>query len=425
VIDRDALLRALGRRGVAAWSLAERRQELATADHRGDRRHQRLARWGLVLHVDTPRGRGVASLDLGDRDLDVELLVDELVARAAANPGPPWTVPALAAPARVDLLDPALAHGAHVALVDVAAELADVAHLAAPAGITVEARAQALREEVTVETHGGLRVAWRAATLDVELRLRDASHSLVVRRAARRRADLDLAAALALAIEDLGHAANAGAPVAGRATLVLDLEAMLGGGPLGVWRALVDQADAVRERRGLTRVHRDQPIAPGADHLAEPLTIHSDGARPFGLDGAPVADDGAAVRAFALVDAGRGGELGLSIREAALRGRAPNGGVRNLLVAPGTWSGDDLGPRTIEVRRLAALEIAPETGAATLTLDLAIERAAGAIRPFRGGVVHLDLIAALARAARHRDLVTRGPYRGPRAIRLDDLELHD
>jgi hypothetical protein len=99
--------------------------------------------------------------------------------------------------------------------------------------------------------------------------------------------------------------------------------------------------------------------------------------------------------------------------------------VRNLLVAPGTWSGDDLGPRTIEVRRLAALEIAPETGAATLTLDLAIERAAGAIRPFRGGVVHLDLIAALARAARHRDLVTRGPYRGPRAIRLDDLELHD
>jgi hypothetical protein len=424
VITRDDLLRALTGRRIAAWSICHRRARATIADHLGARRRELGSRWALAVHVDTPRGRGTATLDVSDRDVDVELLVDELVTRAAAHPGRPWLTPPTAAPARVDLVDADLGQAplddlAHGPLDDLARALAASPR---PGALTI-ARAQL--EDIAVETHGGLRVRWRAATLDAELTLRRGDHTLTLRRAARRRADLerDLAAALATADIDLDLAAapTIGGPVPGRAALLLPIDAMLAGDPrgLGVWAALVAQADPEAERAGLTRLRRGAPLTPGAADLAAPLTVESDGARPFGLRAAPIHDDGAAVRRFPLVDAGRAADLGLTLRDAGLRDLAPNGGVRDLLVAPGAWTGDLPTTRTIELRRLTALDLAPHSGAATLVIDLAIDHDAGTRRPFRGGAIHLD------RAARHTDLTTVGAYRGPIALLIDDVELSD
>jgi predicted Zn-dependent protease len=211
---------------------------------------------------------------------------------------------------------------------------------------------------------------------------------------------------------------------------VLPADAMQHGEGYGGWAPFADQADAALERRGLTRYRLGAPIAPGADRVDEPLGIASDGALDHGTRSAPVGDDGDAIRRFPLIERGVCTGLGLSPREAARRGRDPNGGVRNLVIAPGTWDGTITAGgtgggtgRVIEVRRLRALAIDPYTGDASLELGLAIEHEGGARRPFAGGTVYLDLVAALARARRSAALIRRGPYVGPAAVRIEDAEL--
>jgi hypothetical protein len=115
--------------------------------------------------------------------------------------------------------------------------------------------------------------------------------------------------------------------------------------------------------------------------------------------------------------------VGLDMREAALRKRDPNGGVRNLLVSTGTWDGKPVGERTIEVHRLRALAIDPFTGDASLEIALATDHRAGATTVFSGGTVRLDLVAALARARRSAADLQRGAYVGPAAVLIEDATL--
>src|SRR5262249_42701873 len=161
------------------------------------------------------------------------------------------------------------------------------------------------------------------------------------------------------------------------------------------------------------------PIVPGADKVPDPITIVSDGALDHGLDSAPMGDQGDAVRRFTLVEAGIAAGLALSPREAALRGRDANGGVRNLVVKAGTWSGelDATAQRVVEVRRLRSMAFDPYTGDASLELALAIDHDAGGKKtPVTGGSVRIDMIAALAKATRSARRVARGRYRGPDSV---------
>jgi predicted Zn-dependent protease len=194
---------------------------------------------------------------------------------------------------------------------------------------------------------------------------------------------------------------------------------------LGVWACFVEQADAVVERQGLTRYRERAAITPGADSVPEPLSIASNGALDYGLLSAPVGDEGDAIRRIPLVERGIAAGLGLSPREGALRGRDPNGGVRNLEVARGSWSGtiDTALERIIEVRRLRSLSFDPYTGDASLEIALAIEHAGGAQRPFTGGSLRLDMIDTLARARRSTTPLVRGAYVGPDSVALQGVEL--
>ena len=138
-----------------------------------------------------------------------------------------------------------------------------------------------------------------------------------------------------------------------------------------------------------------------------------------------MSDAGDAVRRFTLIDGGVAAELALTPREAAFRHRDPNGGVRNLVVAAGTWTGgvDASGPRVVELRRLRSLAIDPYTGDASLEIALGIDHAHGEARAFTGGTVRLDLVAALSHARRSKELLRRGPYDGPAAVWIADAEL--
>lgn len=418
MIDRRELLRVLDVIRLADWVLVERTRDIGSVDERTRlRRTERRLLWTLTVHHDSPAGRGSAHVTIDAVDENAEAVVEQVAAVARASIGPTWLSRPLAAPARIKLADPVLAKREPV---DVATEL--VKKLSRPADVT--ASATITRDQVFLVTRGGLHTDWSETSYRVDLLTTVGQRSLVISREARHRDGLDLTAALINASEDLKLLARAGAPTAGKCSLVLASDALLHDG-IGVWAAFVSQADAVVERQGLTRYRERTPIVPGADQVREPLTIASDGALDFGVRSAPVGDEGDAVRRFVIVERGIAAGLGLSPREAALRGRDANGGVRNLIVEPGSWSGaiDASGGRVVEVRRLRSLAIDPYTGEASLEIALALDHTKSGVRPFAGGSLRIDLIAALARAKRSAALVVRGAYKGPHAVLAEGAEL--
>lgn len=417
MISLRALVSALTAKKVADWVVIERAQELASlVEERALRRAEQRTRWTLIVHHDVPRGRGSAHLELGTRQGDARDIVDQAISLASAAIGPAWISTPAAAPAKVTVLDPTLERAD---LAVVASSLASAAKR--PAGSNVQLAFEVLRERVTVQAESGFRTAWTATSLRADGLVAVGEHSLEISREARRRTDLDLDAALDGAATDLALLAGAGTPVPGRCAVILRPEALLHGGGLGVWTVFADHASAEIERQGLTRYRQSTVIAPGADQLAEPLTITSDGALDFAARSAPVGDEGDAVRRFALIERGVATGLGISAREAARRKVDPNGGVRNLVIARGTWNDTPPPGRTIEVRRLRSLAIDPYTGDASLEIGLAIDRQTD--KAFTGGTLRLDLVAALARARRSSTALRRGPYLGPAAVMIEDAEL--
>ncbi len=419
MIDRRELARALGRANLADWAVIQRDQELAVVDEAapGVRRAEHRTRWQLTVRVDTPTGRGSALVEIDALDGDPAKVVDDAIVLAEAAIGPAWATIPPAAPARVELSDPALATLDPIAIGE--AVLHDIVR---PQAARVVGCATILREQVAVLARQGFRTEWAATLLRVALGVAVDERSLAITREARLRSELDLDRGVTVAVTDLQLLATAGAPISGPCAIVLAADALLHDG-LGVWAAFATQADAVVARQGLTRYHEQTPVAVGADQIAEPLTIISDGAQRFGVRSAPLGDEGEAVRRFTLVDRGIAAGLGLSPREASLRRRDPNGGVRDLVVLPGTWTGqiDPKGGRVVEIRRLRALDIDPYTGDASLEIALGIDHAAGT--SFTGGTIRLDLIDALAHARRSASRLRRGPYDGPDRVLIERADL--
>ncbi len=419
MIRRKDLLGALDDHGLADWVLVEYEQDVAIADPQL-RRTEHWLRWKLTVHHDAPTGRGSAHVLIDAADGNAEAVVLQAVTLARASVGSAWTTRPLAAPARVQLADPGLIKGD---LLPAATQLAT--GIVRPATIAIDARAQLNREHVTLVTRQGLKTDWLATHARLEATVASKDSALVVARDARRREDLAFDRAIASAVEDLGMLETATKPVEpGPCTLVLGSDALLHGG-LGLWQAFASQADAILERQGLTRYRERHPVAPGANTGSERLTITSDGALDFGVASAPVGDEGEAVRRFALVENGVAAGLGLTPREGALRSRDPNGGVRNLVVTAGSWTGDIGGTatRVIEVRRLRSLSIDPHTGDASLEILLGIEHSKGVRTIFAAGSLRLDAIAALATARRSRDIIRRGAYVGPASVMITGAEL--
>jgi len=426
MIDRRELVRALAReKRVADWVVMERAQELGSVDElRKVVRHDERTRLELLIHTDSTLGRGSSRLALDATEGDATAIVRQGLALATAAIGPTWKSVPPAAPASVHLLDPDL----------VGADLIEAAHTAGASvrgnkhGAATRTRCTVLREQVAVQARNGFHDAWSASELRAESLVIVGDHSLELVREARRPADLQLAAAIGEATADLRELGRASAPPSiardEPVDLVVATDALLHGDRLGMWSVFVTQADSTLERQGLTRYRPGTPIVPGAPQAPEPLTITSEGAIDFALRSAPVSEEGDAIRKFSLVERGTCAGLALTMREAALRGRDPNGGVRNLRIAPGLWTGAR-SRRTIELRRLRALSIDRYTGDASLEIALAIDHAGDASRPFTGGTIRLDLIAALARARRRQAVhpIQRGAYIGPPSVLIEGVEL--
>ena len=435
MISQSALAQRLARRHLGAWSVVERAQESATADEqRGVHRHERRTCLTVIVHLDVPSGRGSARVDLDAFDGSADDIVDQAVALASAAIGPAWFSAPAAAPANVQVGDASFVQRE----LDTAARNTLVA-IRRPLPLAVTARLELLRETVTVVASSGLRFRWLAtharAHAIVRPRTPDLKNAnpaidsrirhLLITRQARRVEDLDLDAAIAAAGADLSLLADAGPPPpAGPYALWLGPDAILPDDDLGLWSIFAHHADAALARQGLTRLRLHAELAPGAAQLAEPLSLASDGALDFATRSTPVADDAVAVRRFPIVERGLTVGLGLSSREAALRASDPNGGIRNLVVAPGTWRPEPAPRPTLEVRRLHTLTIDPVTADASLDITLGVLHVPDRPPiPFTGGTIHLDLLAALALARRSPSLLRRGAYHGPAHLLIEAADL--
>lgn len=418
MITRKDLVRTLKQRKVPDWVVVERAQDIAI--HDGDlRRRDRRTRLTFSVHRDDgARGRGSARIAVTASDGDPGALVDGAMVLATLAIGPPWQPSPPAAPAKVAVLDPDLGDD-----LETRAELLvqNARAAAATASAAIAASSSVLRETVSVNASSGFHTEWTASELRVAALLVIADRSVEVVREERRRSMLDFEEAITSAARDLTEVAQAIPPERARYDVMIGVEALLHGDGLGLWQVFAAQADSVVERQGITRYRVENPIADGAHEVSEPLSITSDGALPFGIRSAPVGEDGDAIRRFPLVERGVCVGLGLTVREAALRRREPNGGVRNLVVAPGLWMGKPSGNRTLEVRRLRALSIDPLSGDASLEILLAFDHGRNAL--VTGGTLRLDLVSALATARRSSATMQRGPYQGPSSILIAGVEL--
>lgn len=426
----QALQALRGQRVAREWVVTARARRSATVEH-GERELRRLddhARVAGVVHRDLTTGRGSGRFVVeGDART---LAIDRALVQAGVAVGPSWSMAAPAAPARVALDDAALGEDLEAAaeaittLVFDAVRARRVLALAGGAIEVTDVRAIVTRDARRVASSHGQDARWTATAIDVHARLRRGDRATEIRARARQRGGLALTAIIAEAAERLATA-DAGPPPAARYPIVLRLAALAPLEGHGLWAALVAQADAATVRRGLSRYRPGQPIVAGADTVGEPLTIASDGTLPYGLDSAPLGDDGEPVRRFTVIARGKAVELASDLREAALAETQPNGGFRNLVVEPGASPAaalitSDEGP-VLDVASFTWIDVDPATGRFAAGIELAHLREGDRAVPVTGAVVRGDSIAALASARRAAEVTTRGGYRGPVALRLAPL----
>jgi predicted Zn-dependent protease len=425
VIRARDLVQRLTRLDPGAWSVVERDTDTAIASDTAAQRHDHQTRLSLIVHHDTPRGRGTAQLDLTATSGSADDVIDHAIALADLATGPAWPSTPPAAAARITLADDDLLQRD----LDSAAA-ATLARVRRPADATTTVTLALTREQTTLTSSSGFHATWLATSLRADAivtlaRTSPSAPRLAITRRARRADDLDLDAALASAALDLRTLTTATAPAPGPCSLWLTADALLHDDDLGLWSLFAHQADAAFERQGLTRFRLGAELAPGAAQLPEPLSIISDGALDFATRSVPITDDAVAIRRFPLVERGVATGLGLSPREAALRGTDPNGGIRNLLVSPGTWSpAPSPTDRTVELRRAASVSIDPYTATATLDIAFALDHRPGRPPlPLSSGTLRLDLLTSLALALRSPSLLRRAAYHGPAALLLPSAVL--
>ena len=372
------------------------------------------------LFRDVETGRGAARVDLTSEDEGTARA--RLIAaaeQAALAIGPPWVLPPPAAPARVEVADPDL-------LGNLAGALGEVFRPVERAKIAI-ARGELTAELAThrVASSRQFSSEYRATRLSFDITVAGGrGGGERVRGAVRRLRDLELTVRLSRGVElaDLRSRARPVEP--GSYDILLGPEAMAMP-RYGCFAPLVAQASGERIRLGLSRYRPGQKVFAGG---GEDFSLVSDGTLAFGIESAPFGALGEPVRRFVLVEDGVAVDRALDLREAALAGVPPNGGVRNLVLSPGGEKAAGLAAAAerplLAVRELAWLDADPQTGDLTAEVALAeVTRKGAASVVVSGGLFSGNAYELLARARRSRETGEAGWYRGPQALRIDRVDV--
>ncbi|WP_428262140.1 metallopeptidase TldD-related protein [Haliangium sp.] len=418
--------------GVDDFVAIERAGTRVSAGPGGLRARHRDIHVDVALFRDVGSGRGATHVRITADGRDIGARLTAAIQRAAQAMGPVWGAPPPAAPARVEVADPAIGDDLDAALERLLARSRRLRRDLVQWQLAVE------RWDSQVQTSAGLDSRFASTLVGAEAvpaaapgapvgtcarRLIDLDWTADITAAAARRRDRDRATAVApdrcdLVLSGAALVSDITAPAAPERGLpAVDL------GAFGWFAPLLAQADAHRVRLGLTRYRPGQPIHEGPAPVGERLTLSSDGTIPYGLRSRPFGDLGAPMRQHTLVADGVAVDLLRDPREAALDHGLLTGGIGNLVMPPGRTPPDALrastGRPVLELASLAWLDIDPDTGELAAGIDLGYLDGA----PITGPTIRGNLFTWLARMSCSAQLAQRGWYRGPEAVRFDDVEL--
>jgi predicted Zn-dependent protease len=377
------------------------------------RRNSHAAHVARVF-VDHNAGRGDALFHI-DPDADLTRQLEDAARWARASLGPAWRLPPAAAPARVAtsdsewLLDPdrALDSAAVdlIALLSSSLSLPKVSlslrrstrRVIASTGFDNSETSTRLIVHGTAKASGGAEVPLYIS----------AGH----KRALQFAMELETAAKRSLATH------NAEAVPSGDYDVALDIEAYAPNDSqnAGFFEPLVRKSHG----GAFERLHARQPVSAASAIKGEKLTLESDGTIDHAARSAAFGDSGEPVRRFTLVRDGIAADSALDLRQAALKGTLPNGGVRNLVVGSGTQTAAELLTENSERPLLHVHRVEGWRGDAMLApIAWATLQSKGDSKPVRGGVIVGDLFQQLAHAYYSKEESSTSYCRGPRVVLL-------
>ncbi|HUS64593.1 MAG TPA: metallopeptidase TldD-related protein, partial [Kofleriaceae bacterium] len=191
----------------------------------------------------------------------------------------------------------------------------------------------------------------------------------------------------------------------------------------GWFAPFIAGADARRVRLGVSRYRPGQPVF--GEGAGAHISLSSDGTIPFAPRSAPFGELGEPVRRYELIRAGVATGLSLDLREAALAGATPNGGIRNLRLAPGKTSAAELATPAerplLTVHELSWLDVDDQSGDLAAGISLATRHLPGAApEPVAGGILLGNLFALWSRARLSAETSAASWYHGP-SVRLPSV----
>lgn len=423
MITRRELRAALRKIANADWAIAERTRRVrllrgGLGDSTVAEAHSTLQEFTTTLHRDFPLGRGSAQSTFSADSFTSQGVIAALAQACIEQVQPPWRMAPPSAAAQVRLDDPALHETTALVHLRDALQSAQAANMVTRFD-RLDWQVAIADEAIIVETSTGNEIRWLATDVQLAITAQRGSHSLETRRCARQRKDVDPTQLYRELDQALAQLATATATPRGLIVMVLDREAMLFDGDLGVWRILAEQAEVRRLTRGVSRVPAALPNST--------LRVFSDGARTFGWRSAPIADDGAPVRRFVLLANGAVVSRGSTVIDAGQNtenGQAnANGGVRNLDVSD---TGPPWQPPTnfLELHRLEAPRVDLASGWLTALIASATWHRGDTKTLVTGGAIRVDLVNALLAGRLRGAAISTASYQGPSQLVLGPVPVY-
>jgi PmbA protein len=366
-------------------------------------------------------GRATATLGPGDEH-DVRKRIDETAYMAGLGGDAPWNLPNASAWPKVDLFDAALAGDAARATSRAIVERWRAA-VAALEGVRPSSMELFCGEEwTTLENSAGLKTevgATRVSLLTLLLANGDRPAERYSWDERRRAADLDVGAIVHRVGEEARDLARAVVPPWGTYAVVIDADEI---------DALLDPIQVNASAEGLyqksSRFELGKPI-PIEGTGGDPFTVFSNAIAPYGLSSYAFDNNGVAGQRIEIVKDGVFVHAWAPKQFADYLKTSPTGRFGNLELPAGRTALADLtrGERTLYVRSFSWLTPDGARGNFGSEIRVGYLYENGSKKPIKGGTVSGNVFKALGTAKYSSEVVFRGDYLGPEAVRFEGLTI--
>jgi predicted Zn-dependent protease len=378
-----------------------------------------------VLHPDGTLGE--SSFTVVDLDTPLEPSLDAAFARARLVKNKAWTLPGPGEGGAtvVRAVDPRMVEVPEEAADDVGGQI--VSAVRAAGGVELSASEVFCDyRRVHLRSSRGLDVTREETSAYAEYVLLAKSagaDELEVYQSRRARDLKDLA--IAEQVEDDVVAARAGATAILPETGIVDV--VLGGaGTEEIFDAFVAHATGAAKFDNWSRLVEGEPVVALASGY-DKLTLSSDATIPGGLGTFSFDDVGLPGRRLDVIVDGVFKRRACDQRYACWLGAQPTGTWGNTVVAPGSVDEAELlrpGARPLyQLLRFSQLSPHATTGAFSGEIRFGWKIVDGKKTPVRGGSISGVAFDAFARARFSRETAVRGRTHGPRAVRLDAIQI--